>query len=87
MFQRTLTVQRGLQHPLPKPVPPGQFARSQHGAMGVSSAFRFLYPLAVLRIYGTGIAEKRVVSEDATALYMEEDATVTAPCVVGLGQE
>ena len=55
--------------------------------MGVSSAFGFLYTLAILRIYGTGIAEKRVVSEDATALYMEEDATVTAPCVVGLGQE
>lgn len=55
--------------------------------MGVSSAFGFLYTLAVLRIYGTGIAEKRVVSEDATALFMEEDAMMTAPCVVGLGQE
>ena len=59
----------------------------QEASMGVSSAFGFLYTLAVLRIYGTGIAEKRVVSEDATALFMEEDAMMTAPCVVGLGQE
>lgn len=85
MFQRTLTVQRGLQHPLPKPVPPGQFARSQHGR--IKCLWIPVHTGHITDIWDGYSRETRVVSEDATALYMEEDATVTAPCVVGLGQE
>lgn len=46
----------------------------QKASMGVSSAFGFLYGLAVLWTYGRDITEeKRVVSEDAAALLTEEE--------------